>query len=147
MSRPTVIRGVIFPGLIAWEGRFARLLAEANGTTTTEIDTAIEAIAHGRALELAPTSTMTAWTWITLRNLSAYVRVRALYLRRCSVCDRWFQVNRANSRRCVRKACANKLAARRQAKWRRNDQQDNRDAYRDVRASVTRKGTQLRPRI
>lgn len=143
MARPTVIRGVTFPGRIAWEGRFARLLAAANGrTTTAEIDAAIEAIARGRTPELTPDSTMTAWTWITLQNLYAYVRAPAVYVRRCSVCGVWFQTGRANRQRCRRKPCADKLAARRQATWRGKDQQKNRDA----RASVTRNGTR-RPRI
>lgn len=130
MGRATVIRGVTFPGRIGWEGRFFALLAAAaRGETDAETEHALDEITDGRAPVLASDSTMTAWTWITLRNLYAYARAGALYLRRCRACDRRFLTT---SR--ARKNCSERCSGRhRQKRHRAQEQQANRDAKRAVR--------------
>src|SRR5580765_5368924 len=120
VSRSPLIRGVIFHGRIAWEGRFSQILVAANDrTATAEIDDVLEAIAAGLAPVLPRDSTMTAWTFVTLRNLAAYVRAGALSLQRCPECRRWFLAVKKTQHTCARSVCrtAYKMAeARRRAR-------------------------------
>jgi hypothetical protein len=153
MARSTVIRGVIFPGRIAWEGRIAELLAAANGRTTLggmalqpttpEIDDAIEAIASGHAPVLAPDSTMTAWTWITLHNWYARVHVGLLQPRRCPVCQDWFLAFKKTQHTCRRLKCRTdyKKADVRQRVARNRQTPGARRQREQQRSHVTKNGT------
>jgi hypothetical protein len=139
MGRPVIVRGVPFAGRIAWEGRITRVLAAADrGDVAPEVATALEAIADGRALVLAPESTMTAWTWNTLRALQAYVHARASWLRRCKACRRWFLAHQNRVVLCGRQACDKAEAIARAKSSTKIEKDKRRAALRQVVPNSTR---------
>lgn len=137
MARDRTIRGMIFPGRIAWDGRIARLLADVNaGTATPEVADTVAAIAAGRAFALAPDSTMDAWTAFTLHNL--YARVRAgVALRRCRGCGRWFHGFQPRRVFC-RPACQKAGHSARSKASRQDEKERQQRALRQVVRSGTR---------
>ena len=117
------------------EGWVYRLLADATHCPAHDSHEALVAIANGMPIEIDPESMMTAWRFITIKNLQALVRAGARHLRRCGECQRWFLTPNAKRRTCYRPTCQKALVAKRQAKARRHEQAEQR------RARVTVKGT------
>lgn len=138
LARPVTIHGVTFPGRIGWEARFAKLLAaDDRGELEPEVHDAIAAIAAGAAPTLHDDSQMTAWTWITLRNLRAYVRAGARVLRRCRSCDRWLLSGDPRRVLCGRRACHQADMRKRAARAWEIERERRRGALRQV----VRRGT------
>ena len=112
----------------AVEAHIARLLTAANRSPTHESHPALAAIANGVRISLSPDSTMSAWMWVTLRNLEALHRAGAATLRRCRTCGEWFPAGHASRRTCYQPRCQKKQDAKRQAEARRREQTKQRRA-------------------
>jgi hypothetical protein len=142
MARPLVIRGVTFTyeGRIAWE-EIARLLAAANaGTTTPDIDAALEAVAAGAVYGIH-TTWLPRETQTALNNLGAHVRAGACSIRRCPECTVWFLAFKKTQHTCRRSECRaayKKADARHRAAASRRIE---RERQRIERARVTKTGT------
>jgi len=63
---------------------------------------------------------------VYFHNLTQWVLLGGLHVRRCDACSDWFRTNHGNCRLCKR--CQRKAAARRQAKKRRLEQERQREA-------------------
>jgi hypothetical protein len=77
------------------------------------------------------------WAALALKNLSAFLKKRALYLRRCSECALWFVARDARRAVCYRQVCKLARSRERTAASRVRE----REARERARRAVTRKGT------